>query len=44
LLLYHEETDLRGLLIYATAMGLRFSINGHGLRAAHGRIYDHINP
>lgn len=40
LLLHREETDLRGLLVYAVAMGLHFIVNDHGLRAAHGRIYD----
>ena len=40
LLLHREETDLRGLLIYAFAMALHFVVNDHGLRADHGRVYD----
>lgn len=40
LLLHREETDLRGLLIYAVAMALHFVVNDHGLRADHGRAYD----
>lgn len=40
LLLHREETDLRGLLIYAAAMALHFVVNDQGLRAQHGRTYD----
>lgn len=39
LLLHREETDLRGLVIYAVAMMLHFIVNDHGLRVAHGGIY-----
>lgn len=40
LLLHREETDLRGLLVYATAMALHFVVNDQALRAQHGRTYD----
>lgn len=40
LLLHREEADLRGLLIYAFAMGLHFIVNDHGLREQHGHAYD----
>lgn len=40
LLLHREDADLRGLLIYAFAMGLHFMVNDHGLREQHGRVYD----
>ncbi len=39
LLLHREEADLRGLAIYAVAMGLHFVVNDHGLRVAHGAVY-----
>jgi len=40
LLVHREETDLRGLLIYAAAMGLHFIVNDRGLREQHGAVYD----
>ena len=40
LLLYREETDLRGLIIYAVAMALHFLVNDQGLREQHGAAYD----
>lgn len=40
LLLHREETDVRGLLIYAAAMGLHFVVNDQGLREFHGAVYD----
>lgn len=40
LLLHREETDLRGLVIYAVAMGLHFVVNDQGLREHHGEVYD----
>jgi hypothetical protein len=40
LLLHREEEDLRGLLIYAVAMGLHFIVNDQGLREHHGELYD----
>lgn len=39
-LLHREETDLRGLIIYAVAMALHFVVNDQGLREQHGHIYD----
>lgn len=42
LLLHREETDLRGLIIYAVAMGLHFVVNDQGLREQHGAVYDRI--
>ncbi len=42
LLLHREETDLRGLLIYAAAMGLHFVVNDQGLREHHGAAYDRV--
>ncbi|MDT9599148.1 hypothetical protein [Sphingosinicella rhizophila] len=39
LLVHREEADMRGLLIYAIAMGLHFVVNDQGLRAQHGQIY-----
>jgi hypothetical protein len=42
LLLHREETDLRGLAIYAVAMGLHFVVNDQGLREQHGLVYDRI--
>lgn len=41
LLLHREETDARGLAIYAIAMGLHFVVNDYGLREQHGDAYDH---
>ncbi len=40
LLVHREETDLRGLLVYAVAMGLHFVVNDQGLREQHGQAYD----
>jgi hypothetical protein len=40
LLVHREETDLRGLAIYAIALGLHFIVNDQGLRAHHGEVYD----
>lgn len=40
LLMHREEADLRGLLIYAAAMGLHFVVNDQGLREYHGAVYD----
>lgn len=42
LLLHREETDLRGLVIYAVAMGLHFVVNDQGLREQHGEVYDRV--
>ncbi len=42
LLLHREEADLRGLLIYAVAMGLHFVVNDQALREHHGRAYHAI--
>lgn len=39
LLVHREETDLRGLIIYAIAMGLHFVVNDQGLREQHGETY-----
>jgi zinc transporter ZupT len=39
LLVHREETDLRGLIIYAVAMGLHFVVNDQGLRRQHGTTY-----
>jgi hypothetical protein len=40
LLLHREENGLRGLVIYAVAMGLHFLVNDQGLREQHGAAYD----
>jgi zinc transporter ZupT len=40
LLLHREDAGLRGLLIYAVAMGLHFVVNDQGLREHHGALYD----
>lgn len=40
LLLHREEQDLRGLAIYASAMGFHFIVNDQGLREDHGAAYD----
>jgi hypothetical protein len=40
LLLHREEDDVRGLAIYACAMGLHFVVNDQGLREQHGEAYD----
>jgi zinc transporter ZupT len=40
LLVHRDETDARGLLIYAVALGLHFVVNDQGLREHHGRAYD----
>ena len=40
LLVHREETDLRGLAIYAVAMALHFVVNDQGLRDQHGEVYD----
>lgn len=39
LLVHREETDLRGLVIYAIAMSLHFVVNDQGLREQHGEVY-----
>lgn len=39
LLVRREETDIRGLVIYAIAMGLHFIVNDQGLREQHGQTY-----
>jgi hypothetical protein len=39
LLLHREESDLRGLVIYAVAMSLHFIVNDQGLRQQHGKTY-----
>lgn len=39
LLVHREETDLRGLVIYAVAMALHFVVNDQGLREQHGTTY-----
>lgn len=39
LLVHREEPDLRGLIIYAIAMGLHFVVNDQGLREEHGQVY-----
>lgn len=39
LLVHREETDLRGLIIYAVAMGFHFVVNDQGLRDQHGEVY-----
>lgn len=39
LLVHREEADLRGLIIYAIAMGLHFIVNDQGLREQHGEKY-----
>jgi hypothetical protein len=40
LLLHREESDARGLAIYAVAMALHFIVNDQGLRQMHGAAYD----
>lgn len=40
LLLHREDTEVRGLLIYAIALGLHFIVNDQGLRQYHGDLYD----
>jgi len=40
LLVHREDTGLRGLVIYAVALGLHFVVNDQGLREHHGRAYD----
>lgn len=42
LLLHREEMDVRGLAIYACAMGLHFVVNDQGLREQHGDVYDRV--
>lgn len=42
LLLHREETDLRGLALYAIAMGLHFVVNDQGLREQHGESYERM--
>jgi hypothetical protein len=42
LLVHREETNLRGLLIYATAMSLHFMVNDQSFRAQHGHTYHRI--
>lgn len=40
MLLHRQESGIRGLLIYAIALGLHFLVNDHSLRDNHGRVYD----
>lgn len=40
LLVHREESDPRGLVIYAVALGLHFIVNDQGLREHHGEVYD----
>lgn len=40
LLVHREEGDLRGLIIYAVALGLHFVVNDQALREYHGEAYD----
>jgi zinc transporter ZupT len=40
LLLHREDSELRGLMVYAAAMGLHFLVNDHALREQHGPVYD----
>lgn len=42
LLVQREESDLRGLAIYALALGLHFVINDQALRQDHGKAYDRV--
>lgn len=42
LLVHREDSDLRGLLVYAVAIALHFVVNDHGLRERHGRTYDMV--
>lgn len=42
LLLHREETDLRALIFYGTAMTVHFITNDFGLRSDHKARYDHI--
>lgn len=39
LLVHREDEDLRGLVIYAVAMGLHFIVNDQALREHHGQLY-----
>lgn len=40
LLVHREESDPRGLVVYAVALGLHFVVNDQGLREHHGKVYD----
>lgn len=42
LLVHREEPDLRGLAIYALALGLHFVVNDQALRQDHGKAYDGV--
>ena len=42
LLVHREDSDLRGLIIYAVAMALHFLVNDQGLREHHGKAYDRV--
>jgi hypothetical protein len=42
LVLHRREDDLRGLLLYAIALGLHFLVNDQSLREHHGALYDRI--
>jgi hypothetical protein len=42
LLVHREETDLRGLVIYAVALWLHVVVNDHGLKVSHGTIYHEV--
>jgi zinc transporter ZupT len=39
LLVHREDMDLRGLVIYAIALGLHFIVNDRGLEEHHGPLY-----
>lgn len=39
LLIHREESDVRGLIIYAVAMTMHFLVNDQGLRQQHGTTY-----
>jgi hypothetical protein len=41
LLVHREESDLRGLLLYALALGLHFIVNDRALQQHHGPRYRH---
>ena len=42
LLLHREQTDIGHLISFASAMGLHFVVNDHGLRQNHKKIYDRL--
>ncbi len=39
LLLHREEMDVKGLVLFTTALGLHFVVNDRGLASHHGRLY-----